>query len=273
MWFFKVIDVIIAVYGFYKASQGATKLTQATHKINNSKEKYDKACRALEENAQALKEDVEKYARVQCESLSLIQNIKEIDPNILSGIEVVNKPLDFDDTSVQNRLKLIMGKSTVIILANSVKAAPHLIYLLSRKKSPTGIMIVGPTIGEVGSVLYEEGEKALTDAELYCSKVEIEIDKFKTANIYLDSVVLRLEELRTILEILNTKVSSALEDIKSLSSDELESANSNHKKVYERAEILISALLATVNAPVLNNDGELNADVAVIIEKYKSITL
>jgi len=78
-----------------------------------------------------------------------------------------------------------------------------------------GGITVGPALAVGGFVIAGKGEKALTDAENYKSKVNTEIKNIRKARDFLQMVRRRIDELRFVVENLNKRAIFSLEQLES----------------------------------------------------------
>lgn len=149
-----------------------------------------------------------------------------------------------------------------------------------------GGIAVGPALMIGGCVLGRQGEKAVTEAHRYASKVNTEIAKLDAFEDFLRKVQQRIIELKDLVNSLNDDALKSLLELESkvfirtsiLFKDgeklDIGSINFNPERYaaqFQQTALLIKALAEILKIPVLDAEGNLNKDTADLKAKYRTI--
>ncbi|MDJ0554942.1 MAG: hypothetical protein QNJ68_10950 [Microcoleaceae cyanobacterium MO_207.B10] len=130
-----------------------------------------------------------------------------------------------------------------------------------------GGITVGPALAVAGFVIGGKGEKALTEAEEYKAKANVEIATLNEARDFLKQVKRRINELGYLVK--------DIDDRACLAMNELESRPFNKDRdaaKFQQVVLFIKALAEIMKTPVLDDEGKkLNPVTENIIEKYSTI--
>ncbi len=130
-----------------------------------------------------------------------------------------------------------------------------------------GGITVGPALAVAGFVIGGQGEKALTKAEEYQAKANVEIAKLDRARDFLKQVKRRINELRYLVKDIDDRACLAMNELESRPFDK-------HRDgiKFQQVVLFIKALAEIMKTPVLDNEGKkLNPVTENIIEKYSTI--
>jgi len=125
----------------------------------------------------------------------------------------------------------------------------------------------GPALLAGGFVAHTQGDKALTKAREVSAQVEVEVAKMDELSAKLTAVDTRVEELTTLLTDLTARATTSLDELESEPFDARA-----HAPRFQRAMSLTMAVRDVVAAPILDDDGELTDESAVVAVKYRSMT-
>lgn len=136
-----------------------------------------------------------------------------------------------------------------------------------------GGITLAPALAIGGFKLAADGEKALTKANEYKSKIEIEIKKIEVCQELLNGVHKRIKELG--------KLAYRLESLSNNLLDEIEPPSylypgeiyfKMYEQQFEQAILIIKALADILKTPILNKEGnELTTESFVVYEKYSTL--
>ncbi|MGB3512997.1 MAG: hypothetical protein WBA93_28045 [Microcoleaceae cyanobacterium] len=130
-----------------------------------------------------------------------------------------------------------------------------------------GGITVGPALAVAGFVIGGEGEKALTKAEEYKAKANVEIAKLDEARDFLKQVKRRINELRYLVKDIDDRACLAMNELESRQFDKDRDAAK-----FQQVALLVRASAEIMKAPVLDDEGKkLNPVTENIIEKYSTI--
>ncbi len=130
-----------------------------------------------------------------------------------------------------------------------------------------GGITVGPALAVAGFVIGGQGEKALTKAEEYRAKANVEIAKLDEARDFLKQVKRRINELGYLVKDINDRAFFALNELESRPFDK-----DRDGAKFQQVASFIRALAEIMKTPVLDNEGKkLNPVTENIIEKYSTI--
>jgi hypothetical protein len=131
-----------------------------------------------------------------------------------------------------------------------------------------GGITVAPALLVGGFVLSSRGAKALTEAKEYESKVSVEVAKINSVRDFMDRVVTRINELRTLIEKLDGKANRALD---SLDGSTFDVRNETHIRNFQQAGLLVKALAEIMKTPVLDGQGQLTGQSLDVQIKYRTL--
>jgi hypothetical protein len=126
-----------------------------------------------------------------------------------------------------------------------------------------GGVAIGPALAVGGFQLAGKAEKALTQAQEYQAKVNINIEKIKLAEDFLKKVELRIREIGILVRKLETYSSQCLDD---LESQEFHPVRDAYK--FQKVALSVTALVEISKTPILDNEGNLNPLGVTIKAKY-----
>ena len=130
-----------------------------------------------------------------------------------------------------------------------------------------GGVTVGPAVLLGGFMLAGEGEKALTEAREYESKVNTAIAKIDAAKDFTQRVKGRIAELSNLVESLNNHAVLSLNDLESQPLFDKEKDASK----FQQLALLVKALAEIMKTPVLDSEGQLNPATATIKARYRTL--
>jgi hypothetical protein len=110
-----------------------------------------------------------------------------------------------------------------------------------------------------------KGEKALTDALEYQSKVDITINEIVNEEEFQLKLQKRICELGCLVEELDSKAYDILDWLSSRSFERDRDTNR-----FKRLALLIKALVEIMNTPVLNGHGKINRETKILLVKYSN---
>lgn len=298
MYLFSIVGVVTGIVGIVQVVRGAGHLKQAKAISDESKTKYDRAGSQLEKELKNTNEIARKYAEAQVKAYETIEryfdlttqypDVTHLNPKVLERLELCRKnPLALNlQPTIQNGLLSAVGEATISTADNLVTMGHYLRlrdWKMSKLENPRkieslilnstkgrGILlasaIVGPALMTAGFKLAQAGQQALTEAETYRGQLYVDIEQLKTASGYLHGVNLRLKELVNVVEMMNDKATIVVAEF---------SGNSSLPEAikFKQAQLLIDGLLEILTTPVLNQQGKLNAGIALIIEQYKTLNV
>lgn len=128
-----------------------------------------------------------------------------------------------------------------------------------------GGITIGPALAIGGFVLAGQGEEALTKIRQYEAEVNIAVEKIQGLHDVLRLVRNRLLELEELLQELNYRSQTLL--------DELESRIFNPQQdaeLFQKTALLIKALVEIMKVPLLGTNGELNPATEKVVNHYSS---
>lgn len=110
-----------------------------------------------------------------------------------------------------------------------------------------------------------KGEKALTDALEYQSKVDITINEIVNEEEFQLKLQKRICDLGCLVEELDSKAYDILDWLSSRSFERERDTNR-----FKRLALLIKALVEIMNTPVLNGHGKINRETKILLVKYSN---
>lgn len=129
-----------------------------------------------------------------------------------------------------------------------------------------GGIAIGPALMIGGFVLGGQGEKALTDAHRYKSKVNTEVAKLDVFKDFLGQVQQRLTELKCLVNTLDVRAIEGLTELEARSFKREPDAEK-----FQQVALLVKALAEIMKTPVLDTEGKLNQAAATLKLKYRTI--
>lgn len=130
----------------------------------------------------------------------------------------------------------------------------------------TGVMALA-SVAVVAGKIYAQKH---TDAEKYLAEVKTWSAKSRTAGEVMRGVVRRSDELLSVTSRLEGRIIPVLDDLEALVPT-FDPTNKNHAKVFQRAAILVKSMSELAQTPLLDNEGNLNAQSLVVFEKTQKI--
>lgn len=133
-----------------------------------------------------------------------------------------------------------------------------------------GGAVGGAVIGAalMGFSLAAEGETALTQATEYEAQVEVEVAKMNAYIGYLkDGVQRRIQELEEVLKYLDYHCQIALENLETAIQQGFNIQRDAEK--YQRAALLVKALMEIMRTPLLDRQGNLNPEHTRLLAAYR----
>jgi hypothetical protein len=129
----------------------------------------------------------------------------------------------------------------------------------------TMLSVIGfaPALLIGGLTLSSEGNKALTQARKIDADVNLAIAGMQAAADLLDRVETRIDEVRSVLEGIDTRAQRALESLESLDFDP-----DQHGRELLTVLQLVRAIGEVLSTPILDEAGDLTTDSVRIVEKY-----
>jgi len=131
-----------------------------------------------------------------------------------------------------------------------------------------GGIALAPTIAITGFVVAGKGEKTLTQARAHVAKVNVQIEKLKTAQGFLDKVHDRIEELDALAKKLNRRTRRVLA---TLDADTFNRKSKEDLTNLSLALNLVTALSEVIGTPILSKSGKLTKSGSTIQVKYKDL--
>lgn len=117
-----------------------------------------------------------------------------------------------------------------------------------------GGIAVAPALFIGGLILSSKGEKALTQAHEYRSKVEVANEKLKTTRVIMDKIIERTEELSSLLEQLEQK---ALDFFEQMDSNSFSIDDNEHIHLLQQTMLFSTAISEIMRTPILTENGNL----------------
>lgn len=133
-----------------------------------------------------------------------------------------------------------------------------------------GGLVAGPALAVGGSLLASQAKKALNNAYSNVSEAEIFAKQSEGICIELDKISLRANEMKSILDRLNFRLISSINDLKIII--EMEGTNYNlykdisKKKIYKLVQI-VQIIKIILDTPLLDDDGKLTYQSKNVLEK------
>lgn len=128
---------------------------------------------------------------------------------------------------------------------------------------------IGPALMIGGWQMSEKGEEALTEATEYEAKINQAI---ATMDAYIDflqnGIQRRSEELLELVYDLNLRCQEALDKLEKKINSGFNSYA--HAHIFQKAAILVKALVELIRTPILDNDGNLNPENTRLLKLYSS---
>jgi hypothetical protein len=131
-----------------------------------------------------------------------------------------------------------------------------------------GGIVLGPAILVGGLVLGSSGEKALTEARAYESRVDQKIAEIEAVIEFMDWIIVRINELRDLILKLDGRANQALDK---LNSTTFNVQDETDIKRFQQAGLLVKALAEILKTPVLDQHGQLTAESQSIQVKYRTL--
>lgn len=126
---------------------------------------------------------------------------------------------------------------------------------------------VGPALLVGGFVAHMQGDKALTDAQDVCAKIEVGIAELDEFDAKLSAVDGRVSELSLVLEDTRERAVAALDVLESEPFDA-----KAHADRFQRAMTMAMAVRDIAAAPVIDESGDLTEESADLTVKYRTMT-
>jgi hypothetical protein len=128
------------------------------------------------------------------------------------------------------------------------------------------VVAIGPALLLGGFVAKGQGKKAMTRAIEKQAEVDVAIAELDATKTLLDSVEVRVDELRSVLSGL---VDHALEALEVLESEPFVAAE--HAERFQSALLLVKATKEVALAPVLDDEGNLSSEGSTLTVKYRKM--
>ncbi|KSZ58794.1 hypothetical protein Z045_09120 [Rhodococcus pyridinivorans KG-16] len=129
------------------------------------------------------------------------------------------------------------------------------------------VVTIGPALLISGFVIKGQGQKALTEAAEFQTKIDIANAELGTTDTLLTAVDHRIDELRSVLGTLTVKAVAALDVLESEPFDARA-----HASRFQKAMALSVAVRDVAATPILDEDGELTENSANLTVRYRPMT-
>lgn len=161
----------------------------------------------------------------------------------------------------------LFGLLTTEVAVSQLGAAGVLTYLgggsLALGGAVLGGIALGPALMVGGFHMAGKGEEALTQARKYEADAEAKIATIKVTKEALQQIEQRIRELGRLVEKLESRAKTALDELESQPFDRHRDADK-----FNQVRLLVKALADIVKTPILNSEGTLNLGTVTILEKY-----
>ena len=131
-----------------------------------------------------------------------------------------------------------------------------------------GGIVVAPALLVGGFALANAGEKAQTRVRAYEARVRRAGAELKTLRAFLARAERRVDELDEVLAALVERATAALDRI---DDRPLDLRGSTDRRALQTAGVLVRAVADILRTPVLDADGELNADAATLVVRTRAL--
>lgn len=132
--------------------------------------------------------------------------------------------------------------------------------------SATGVMALA-SVGIVAGKIYSQKH---TDAEKYLADVETWRAKSLAASEIMKGVVMRSDELLSVTSRLEGRIATALDELEMIV-PAFSPTNPEHAKIFQRAAILVKSMSELAQTPLLDKNGNLNAQSLIMVDKTQKI--
>lgn len=132
--------------------------------------------------------------------------------------------------------------------------------------SATGVMALA-SVGIVAGKIYSQKH---TDAEKYLADVETWRAKSLAASEIMKGVVMRSDELLSVTSRLGGRIATALDELEMIV-PAFSPTNPEHAKIFQRAAILVKSMSELAQTPLLDKNGNLNAQSLILVDKTQKI--
>lgn len=129
-----------------------------------------------------------------------------------------------------------------------------------------GVLTVGPTLLLGGLTLNSQGEKAMTKAKEFEAEASVAVEQQAAFRSFLNALDERIAEVSTVLAELVDRATAALSELEQLDFDP-----NQHATEFQHALSLTFAVRDICRAPLIGEDGQMNADVTRVILKWKEL--
>lgn len=131
-----------------------------------------------------------------------------------------------------------------------------------------GGLTTAPAILAGGFVLARKGAQEVADARSYEAEINMQISKVKDVLAFLDSLITRINELKSLVISLNLRANNILNMIEPESFD---INNPGHIQLFQQAALLLKALTRVISTPVLDQEGNITAESRQVQFEYQDI--
>jgi hypothetical protein len=131
-----------------------------------------------------------------------------------------------------------------------------------------GGIAIAPALLVGGFMLGGRGQDALTEARRYESGVSIAVAKVNGLTCFMDRVITRICELKTLVRDLDGKANRALNNLDAATFD---IRNDSDVRNFQQAGIIVKALAEIMKTPVLDDQGQLTGQSRYIQLKYRTL--
>lgn len=128
-----------------------------------------------------------------------------------------------------------------------------------------GGIAVAPALFIGGLILSSKGDKALTQAHLYRSEVNVANEKLKSTRVFMSKIVKRTKELSSLLKQLEAK---ALQFFNQLDSSSFSIDDDEHIDILQQTMLFSTAISEIMRTPILTEKGNLTKRSHSIQMKY-----
>ena len=131
-----------------------------------------------------------------------------------------------------------------------------------------GGLTAAPAVLVGGFVLAKRGSEAMVEAKSYEAKVNLEISRLNLIAAFLESLMVRISELHSLITNIDLRANRTLDMIDPESFD---ANNTQHIQLFQQAAVQLKAIAEIMKAPVLDNEGNLTEASRHVKFKYQKM--
>jgi hypothetical protein len=260
--------------GVAKGFEGIGNIREAKKRVENAQQLYERRTSALEDQWRETKRLAGSYGQLQIRVrrrvvkrlVTFIERQGQKAPlgnlHFLEGLQGISiEQLQEFRTSISEAEEISKGVIKSASTGFSVWICGGNLAVLSG-------VVMGPALAIGGFQLASKGEKALTEAQRYESRVNIAVERINTSIAFLQRVETRIREVGIQVKKLESRAIVCL--------DELETGqfNRNSKEdaaKFQQALLLVTALVEISKNPILDHQENPNSIVMNVQAKYRKL--